>query len=96
MAEMLQPNYHMFYIILNSLQERTALIECLRQESMLAVFHYVPLHASPVGEKLGYRVGDFPVTEDISDRLLRLPFYYELSDDDINSVVSVIADFFKD
>jgi len=89
-------NYHMFPILLQDTVTRTALITHLRQLSILAVFHYVPLHTSPMGERLGYRAGQFPVTEDISGRLLRLPFYFELSGADQQSVTDAIIDFFAD
>ncbi len=89
-----QTNYHMFPILLNDTKTRTALITHLEQLSILAVFHYVPLHTSPMGRKLGYETGQFPVTEDISDRLLRLPFYFELTDEDQQTVTAAITDFF--
>jgi dTDP-4-amino-4,6-dideoxygalactose transaminase len=59
----------------------------------MAVFHYVPLHTSPVGLGLGYTDGMLPVTEDIAGRLLRLPFYNALRDDDIQDVVSEVSAF---
>jgi len=87
-------NYHMFYILLNSLKERTDLIDHLKAQSILAVFHYVPLHTSPMGLEMGYRSGALPVTESVSDRLLRLPMYYEMQTDDIERVVTAILGFF--
>ncbi len=89
-------NYHLFAILLRDTATRAALIEHLQALSILAVFHYVPLHTSPMGEKLGYRAGQFPVTEDLSARLLRLPFYFELSDDDQRTVTAAIAEFFAE
>lgn len=89
------PNYHMFPVLLPDTATRTALIEHLARLSILAVFHYVPLHTSPMGAKLGYQVGQFPVTEDISGRLLRLPFYFELTDADQRTVTAAVADFFR-
>ena len=53
-------NFHMFYIVLEDLEKRSALIEHLKQKGILSVFHYVPLHLSPVGKKLGYKEGDLP------------------------------------
>lgn len=88
-------NYHMFYVIVESLAVRTALIEHLRRAGILAVFHYVPLHTSPVGQSFGYRDGMLPVTESISDRLLRLPLYPTLSTEDLDSITGEIQTFFS-
>jgi len=88
-------NGHMLYIILDSLATRTALIAHLKASDILAVFHYVPLHSSPGGNKHG-RVGStMAVTDDLSDRLLRLPLYYEMENVDISRVSTAIHDFFK-
>ena len=75
-----ESNYHMFYIVLNSFDERTRLIEHLKTQGILALFHYVPLHTSPMGTAMGYRAGMLPVTETVSERLLRLPMYYEMQE----------------
>jgi len=88
-------NYHMFYVILNSLDERSRLIEYLKAEGILALFHYVPLHTSPMGRARGYRPGMLPVTETISDRLLRLPMYYEMQESDCELVVRQMHRFFN-
>lgn len=85
--------YHMFYILLPSLEKRQALIAHLKREGINAVFHYLPLHLSDVGRKLGGKEGDCPVTEDISDRLLRLPFYNDLTEADQARIVSAIREF---
>ncbi|WP_129640881.1 dTDP-4-amino-4,6-dideoxygalactose transaminase [Peristeroidobacter agariperforans] len=87
-------NYHMFYIVLESLEIRTRLIEHLRKAGILAVFHYVPLHTAPMGLGMGYRAGMLPLTESISDRLLRLPLYAGLSSEEQDSVISEIFAFF--
>ena len=89
-----QTNYHMFYIVLECLERRTDLIKHLKSKEVLAVFHYVSLHTSPVGRSLGYREGMLPVTERISDCLLRLPMYYELSDDDVNFISDEVFSYF--
>ena len=60
------------------------------------MFHYVPLHTSPMGQKMGYGEGDLPVTEDMSERLIRLPCYYELTRDDQDRVIGAIREFFGD
>jgi dTDP-4-amino-4,6-dideoxygalactose transaminase len=82
--------YHMFYVVLPSLEARTRLIEHLKSKGILSVFHYLPLHLSPMGQGYGYGVGDCPVTESISDRLVRLPFYNDLSLDDQAEVIEAI------
>lgn len=89
-----ESNYHMFYVVLNSLEERTRLMEHLKAQSILAVFHYVPLHTSPMGTAMGYRAGMLPVTEAISERLLRLPMYYEMQESEVDIVVNEIFRFF--
>lgn len=85
--------YHMFYLLLPSLKVRQALIEHLKSRGILAVFHYVPLHTSPMGMRFQGRPGQCPVTEDISDRLLRLPFYQDLTEDEQDEVIDAILDF---
>lgn len=85
--------YHMFYLIMPSLRDRQALIERLKAKSILAVFHYLPLHLSPMGRSFGGKPGDCPVTEQISDRILRLPFYTALHRADQDKVIETIAGF---
>jgi dTDP-4-amino-4,6-dideoxygalactose transaminase len=87
-------NYHMFYLLAESEPVRAALIQHLKERGILSVFHYVSLHASPVGRSLGYRKGMLPVTEDTSDRLLRLPMYYDLSDREVDEVIEGIHSFY--
>lgn len=86
-------NYHMFYILVKDNQLRAELIVYLKRHGIQAVFHYVPLHSSPMGAKLGYQRGALPVTENISGRLLRLPFFYELTTENITRVSQKISDF---
>jgi dTDP-4-amino-4,6-dideoxygalactose transaminase len=85
--------YHMFYVLMPSLEARQALISHLKGHGILSVFHYLPLHLSPMGRRFGGKEGDCPVTEDVSDRLLRLPFYNDLSEDDQKRVVTAIQEF---
>ena len=87
-------NGHMFYLILDSLSTRTKLIAHLKAQGILSVFHYVPLHSSPAGRKYGRTGSAMTVTDDLSERLLRLPLYYEMSDSDIARVSSAVVDFF--
>lgn len=86
--------YHMFYLITRSSTERTALIRHLKRQSIHAVFHYVPLHLSAMGVRFGGSAGQCPVTEDISDRLLRLPFFTALSRAEQERVASEILAFY--
>jgi dTDP-4-amino-4,6-dideoxygalactose transaminase len=81
------PSYHMFYMVMPTLDARTRLIAHLRSLTILAVFHYQPLHLSEMGRRLGGREGDCPVTESVSDRLVRLPFYTGLTVADQERVI---------
>jgi dTDP-4-amino-4,6-dideoxygalactose transaminase len=85
--------YHLFYLLLPSLEQRQALIDHLKARRILSVFHYLPLHLSDMGRRFGGREGDCPVTEDVSDRLLRLPFYNDLDEADQARVVQAIKEF---
>lgn len=85
--------YHMFYMLLPSLAHRQAMISHLKARNIVSPFHYLPLHLSDMGRKFGGREGDCPVTEDVSDRLLRLPFYNDLSESDMDRVVEGVLDF---
>jgi dTDP-4-amino-4,6-dideoxygalactose transaminase len=79
-----EQSYHMFYLLMPSLEKRTALISHLKENGITAVFHYLPLHLSKMGKKFGGAKGDCPVTENISDRLVRLPFYNDLDIEELN------------
>jgi dTDP-4-amino-4,6-dideoxygalactose transaminase len=85
--------FHMFYLLLPDLEARRQLIDHLRRAGMLSVFHYLPLHLSPMGRRYGGKPGDCPVTEEVSDRLLRLPFYSSLSEADQALVIETIRSF---
>lgn len=85
--------WHMYYLLLPSLEARTALIAHLKKLGVLSVFHYVPLHLSVMGRQYGGQKGDCPVTEDLSDRLLRLPFYNELTEADQERVIGAVTSF---
>jgi len=88
-------NGHIFYMITGSLEERTGLIDYLKENGMMAVFHYVPLHSSPAGKRYGKTGGSMRVTEDLSEKLLRLPLFYELSVDNIHCIVEKISEFYS-
>lgn len=84
--------YHMFYVLMPTLELRQALIRHLRALGILAVFHYLPLHESDMARRIG-AVGDCPVTSDVSDRLLRLPFYNDLTEEDQARIIAAVQDF---
>lgn len=88
-----EQSYHMFYILLPSMEMRQALIAHLKARGILSVFHYQPLHLSDMGRNFGGKPGDCPVTEVVSDRLLRLPFYVDLSENDLEYIVDSISIF---
>jgi dTDP-4-amino-4,6-dideoxygalactose transaminase len=88
-----EQSWHMFYLLLPDLAARQALIARLRERGILAVFHYLPLHLSAMGRKYGGRPGDCPVTEDASDRLLRLPFYNHLGEEEQDRVLDAVCSF---
>jgi dTDP-4-amino-4,6-dideoxygalactose transaminase len=88
-------NYHLFYVLLPDAKMRDSLIAHLRERGILAVFHYVPLHASPMGHKLGYEEGQLPVSESLSKRLLRLPLYHTLTEVEQARVVETIKAFLR-
>jgi dTDP-4-amino-4,6-dideoxygalactose transaminase len=85
--------YHMFYLLMPSLEKRQALIAHLKALGITCAFHYLPLHLSLVGRQFGGKEGDCPVTEDISDRLLRLSFYNDMTEADQARVVAAIKDY---
>ena len=86
-------SFHLYYLLLPTLSDRAAFIAHLRDRGILAVFHYVPLHTSSMGLTFGGYVGQCPVAEDLSDRLVRLPFYFDLSDEDQGAVIDAITEF---
>ncbi len=88
-----EQSYHMFYLILPSLDSRQALISHLSQREIFAVFHYLPLHLSPMGRTFGGGEGDCPVTEKISERLLRLPFYTGMTTTEQAQIIEAVSEF---
>lgn len=85
--------YHMFYLLLPDFETRQALIDHLRRRNILSVFHYVPLHLSPMGRLFGGYSGECPVTERVSDQLLRLPLYSGLTELDQERVIDALQEF---
>lgn len=87
-------NAHMFYIKAKDLTERTKLIAYLKENGISAVFHYIPLHSSPAGKQFGTFFGEDRYTTKESERLLRLPMYYGLKEEDIEKVAKIIKEFY--
>jgi dTDP-4-amino-4,6-dideoxygalactose transaminase len=94
-SEHLTNNGHLFYIIAKDSEERTQLIAHLKKSGIEAAFHYVPLHTSPAGKKYGRTAGKLSITEDLSERVLRLPLYYDMTEDQVHTVVHEIEKFYK-
>lgn len=88
-------NGHIFYILLENETDRDALMSYLKNNNILSVFHYVPLHLSPIGKKLGYKKGQLPITEKLSALLLRLPLFYGIKKDEQDKVMHYIYQYAK-
>ena len=88
-------NYHLFFILLPDRDTRNGLLTHLKETGIRATFHYVPLHSSPMGRKFGYKESDLPLTEDLSARLLRLPFFNDLTEPEQSRVVDQITVFLR-
>jgi dTDP-4-amino-4,6-dideoxygalactose transaminase len=87
-----QPAHHMYYVLLPHRDRRNDVLELMRKAGVQATFHYQPLHTSDAGRGFAVRPTECPVSHDISERLLRLPFYNDLSEPDLDRVVSTFAD----
>ncbi len=90
-----QHNAHMFYLITKDIKERTSFISFMRKNDILAVFHYIPLHSSPAGIKFGRFDAIDEVTTPYSERLVRLPLYYGLTESDQQKVIDTVLEFYK-
>lgn len=88
-------NGHMFYIKVKDLTQRTRLIDYMKENNIYAVFHYVPLHSAPAGLKFGYFMGEDIYTTQESERLIRLPMYYGLRNNDIQMIIETIYEYFQ-
>jgi dTDP-4-amino-4,6-dideoxygalactose transaminase len=88
-----EQSYHMFYLLLPSLDLRQKLIAYLREHGVYSVFHYLPLHLSDMGQSFGGQAGDYPVTERVSDQLIRLPFHNSLTSSEQELVIDLIQGF---
>lgn len=92
--ESCQHNAHMFYLKCRDLKERTELIDFLKARNIFPAFHYVPLHSSPAGLRFGRAVGSMRVTDADSDRLVRLPLYYDMPKDDALFVSEAVKEYY--
>lgn len=84
---------HLFYLLLPSIDDRDELIAHLKERGICSTFHYLPLHCSTFGATFGYQFGDCPVAEAASDRLMRLPLFPDLTDDEVNEVIGAVQQF---
>ena len=87
-------NAHMFYVKVKNLEERTKVIDYLKSNEINAVFHYVPLHSAPAGKQCGRFHGEDKYTTRESERLIRLPMYYGLTEDDLCYVAEKVKEYF--
>lgn len=94
--EKCEHNAHMFYVKVKNLEVRTKLIEFLKNEGILAVFHYVPLHSAYAGEKYGVFNGEDIYTTKESERILRLPIFYNIKESDVTYIISKMEEFFNE
>ena len=88
-------NAHMYYILFDNLEIRTKFIEYLKRSDILSVFHYIPLHSSPAGQKYCRTASKMEVTHRISDTLVRLPMFYELGDEQMTAIQKAISSFME-
>ena len=88
-------NGHMYYIKVKDIEERTELIKFLEKHGIMAVFHYIPLHTAPAGKRFGRFFGEDRYTTKESERLLRLPMYYELTPDEVAEITGVVKEFYR-
>ncbi|HKL13133.1 MAG TPA: dTDP-4-amino-4,6-dideoxygalactose transaminase [Halanaerobiales bacterium] len=91
-----ESNYNSFYIIFNNNKIRDKVIELLKEKGIEATFHYIPLHISEMGKKLGYQKGDFPITEKLANNILRLPLYTHMTEKEVNYVIKNIKEIFEE
>lgn len=85
--------YHMFYLLMPSLEHRQGLISHLREKGIQSVFHYLPLHLSDMGRKVGHLDGDCPVTERISECLIRLPFFTGITESELQYIIEFVTEY---
>jgi dTDP-4-amino-4,6-dideoxygalactose transaminase len=87
------PAWHLYYLIMPSEEVRDRFLSYLRSRQVASAFHYIPLHITPMGRRLGGQPGDAPITERMASSLVRLPFYTDLSESDQGRVIDVVRSF---
>ncbi len=88
-----ESSYHIFYLVIPSPEDQPALIEHLKRQGIASAFHFPPLHLSKMGQKFGGKKGDCPVTEDLSERIVRLPLHLGLTEKDLERIVRAVREF---
>ncbi len=88
-------NAHMFYLKCKDLEERTEFIDFLKKNEILAVFHYIPLHSAPAGKSFGRFNGEDVYTTKESERLVRLPLYYGIKEEEVEYIIGKVKEFYK-
>jgi len=91
--EGVEPSWHLYYLLFPDLENRQGMINYLKSAGVNSVFHYLPLHISEKGKEYGGKLGDMPVTESVSDRLLRLPYYFDLGETEMDKVLEAVTSF---
>ncbi len=91
--ENIDPSWHIYYLLLPDLEHRQGMINHLKDNGVNSVFHYLPLHLSEKGREYGGREGDMPVTESVSDRLVRLPLFYDMGEIEMEKVLEAVTSF---
>ncbi len=86
-------NAHMYYVLFNALQDRSRFIDFMKSKDIYTVFHYIPLHSSPAGRTYGRVSGTMAVTDEVSDRLVRLPLYYNMGSDERDKIAHAVREF---
>lgn len=89
-------NAHIFYILFEDMKTRDDVMARLRSQGILSVFHYIPLHTSPMGIRLGYKTGQLPITESMSARLLRLPMYAGMTDEELDYILKTLIEIIEE
>ena len=87
-------NHHLYHVLMQDESTRNRALAFFREKEIGTTFHYLPLHLSPMGRAMGYAEGDFPITESVSGRLLRLPIYPSLTEEDQDRVIGAMKEFF--
>lgn len=88
-----QHNGHLFYCILESQEARKRFLKFLKEKGILAIFHYIPLHLSPMAKKLGLEY-DLPVSTDLAERIVRLPVFFKLDEEQQSCIIAAVKEFF--